>query len=71
VIGEAGETIIKALGKYAETEKAVSLKQAVERAFDLSKSGEAVLLAPACTSFDMFDNKKSRYINGSIQAFWF
>ncbi|MCD6515950.1 MAG: UDP-N-acetylmuramoyl-L-alanine--D-glutamate ligase [Candidatus Aminicenantes bacterium] len=60
VIGEAGETIIKALGKYAETEKAVSLKQAVERAFDLSKSGEAVLLAPACTSFDMFDNFEHR-----------
>ncbi len=59
-IGEAGETIIKALGKYAETEKASSLKQAVERAFELSKSGEVVLLAPACTSFDMFDNFEHR-----------
>jgi UDP-N-acetylmuramoylalanine--D-glutamate ligase len=60
VIGEAGETIMKALGKYVETEKAVSLRQAVERAFELSKPGEVVLLAPACTSFDMFDNFEHR-----------
>jgi len=60
VIGEASAKIIKALGKHAEIEEASSLKQAVGWAFELSKPGEVVLLAPACTSFDMFDNFEHR-----------
>jgi UDP-N-acetylmuramoylalanine--D-glutamate ligase len=60
VMGEAREKIIKALGKYTEMIQASSLKEAVETGFKLSKPGEVILLAPACTSFDMFENFEQR-----------
>ena len=36
--------------------QAASLEQAVEQAFTLAESGDAVLLSPACASLDMFRN---------------
>jgi UDP-N-acetylmuramoylalanine--D-glutamate ligase len=36
--------------------KVESLETAVNKAFDLAKPGDAVLLSPACASFDMFRN---------------
>lgn len=36
--------------------KAESLEAAVKKAYSLAKSGDAVLLSPACASFDMFRN---------------
>ncbi|HZX10582.1 MAG TPA: UDP-N-acetylmuramoyl-L-alanine--D-glutamate ligase [Acidobacteriota bacterium] len=59
-VGEARKKIIKALGKDAEVTQASSIKEAVEMGFENSKSGEVVLLAPACTSFDMFENFEHR-----------
>ncbi len=59
-MGEARKKIIKALGKDAEVTQASSIKEAVEMGFENSKSGEVVLLAPACTSFDMFENFEHR-----------
>ncbi|MBD3414718.1 MAG: UDP-N-acetylmuramoyl-L-alanine--D-glutamate ligase [Candidatus Aminicenantes bacterium] len=60
VIGEAKDKIIKSLGEDIEIQKAASLKQAVELGFANSKPGDIVLLAPACTSFDMFENFEHR-----------
>ena len=37
-----------------EAELAPNLDVAVERAFRRARPGDAVLLAPACASFDMF-----------------
>lgn len=37
-----------------------SLKEAVEEGFASANHGEIVLLAPACTSFDMFKNFEER-----------
>lgn len=37
-----------------------SLERAVQRAAELAKPGDAVLLSPACASFDMFDNFEHR-----------
>ncbi len=40
--------------------EADSLPQAVQLASETAKSGDAVLLSPACASFDMFDNYEHR-----------
>lgn len=37
-----------------------SLEEAVKTAHDLAKSGDAVLLSPACASWDMFDSYEQR-----------
>ncbi|HTU59619.1 MAG TPA: UDP-N-acetylmuramoyl-L-alanine--D-glutamate ligase, partial [Polyangiales bacterium] len=55
LIGEARPIIQSALGKvdYPVTE-ADTLEGAVEAARRNAQPGDAVLLAPACASFDMF-----------------
>ena len=37
-----------------------TLKEAVDLGFSLSKNGDAVLLSPACASFDMFSSYEER-----------
>ena len=39
---------------------AASMQDAVQRAAELAEAGDAVLLSPACASFDMFENYKQR-----------
>ena len=52
LIGRDAPLIEKVVGG----ERCPSLEAAVARAADLAKPGEAVLLSPACASFDMFRN---------------
>ena len=52
------ETAIAASGVPAE--RCASLEQAVSRAAHEARSHEAVLLSPACASFDMFRDYKHR-----------
>jgi UDP-N-acetylmuramoylalanine--D-glutamate ligase len=59
LIGRDAPLIEKALGA-ARAEKVDSLEKAVLRAAALAKPGEAVLLSPACASFDMFRDYKHR-----------
>ena len=55
LIGEAAPLIATALGETAvPVELADSLEEAVVRAASLAEPGDAVLLAPACASLDMF-----------------
>lgn len=54
LIGEAKERIAGQLGTLTLTETAESLEEAVLRAYALARPGDAVLLSPACSSFDMF-----------------
>ncbi len=44
----------------SEASAARSLEDAVQRAAALARPGEAVLLSPACASFDMFRDYKHR-----------
>jgi UDP-N-acetylmuramoylalanine--D-glutamate ligase len=45
---------VAALDAGVSIEEEASLERAVERAFALSRPGDAVLLSPACASLDMF-----------------
>ncbi len=60
LIGEDADNIETQLRDHIEIIRADSLKVAVERCFEAAESGDAVLLAPACASFDMFSSFEDR-----------
>jgi UDP-N-acetylmuramoylalanine--D-glutamate ligase len=60
LIGEAREKMAAAFADLVPVEKADSMAEAVQRAYRLATAGEAVLLAPACASFDMFSGYAER-----------
>jgi UDP-N-acetylmuramoylalanine--D-glutamate ligase len=41
-------------------EEAHSAEEAVRKAYEIGRSGDAVLLSPACASFDLFENYEDR-----------
>jgi UDP-N-acetylmuramoylalanine--D-glutamate ligase len=53
-IGEAAPLIVDALGDVVPVRRAAGMAEAVAAAFDMAAPGGVVLLAPACSSFDMF-----------------
>ncbi|MDX1624131.1 MAG: UDP-N-acetylmuramoyl-L-alanine--D-glutamate ligase [Gemmatimonadota bacterium] len=59
-IGEAADRISDELGGVVEVEVAGTLDRAVERARDLARPGDVVLLAPACSSYDQFEDYEAR-----------
>jgi UDP-N-acetylmuramoylalanine--D-glutamate ligase len=60
VIGAAAERIAADLGDAVPLEHANTLDRAVRIAMDCARPGDAVLLAPACSSFDQFENYEHR-----------
>ncbi|MDQ3089096.1 MAG: UDP-N-acetylmuramoyl-L-alanine--D-glutamate ligase, partial [Acidobacteriota bacterium] len=48
------------LKNYAEIIRADDMKDAVVKSFESAENGDAVLLAPACASFDMFRSFEER-----------
>ncbi len=56
LIGEAAEEFALALGEAVQFERSGTLEQAVRSAAEQARPGEAVLLSPACASFDQFRN---------------
>jgi UDP-N-acetylmuramoylalanine--D-glutamate ligase len=60
LIGEAKGLIRGALKDYLAVEDAVSLEEAVIKAYNLAGPGDCVLLSPMCSSFDMFLNYEDR-----------
>jgi len=60
VLGEAAERIFAAVGGALPVEHASDMNDAVKRAFRLAEQGDAVLLSPACSSFDMFKSYADR-----------
>jgi UDP-N-acetylmuramoylalanine--D-glutamate ligase len=60
VIGEAAERIAHAVGTRVPVLRAASMDEAVNKAFAQAEAGDAVLLSPACSSFDMFKSYADR-----------
>jgi UDP-N-acetylmuramoylalanine--D-glutamate ligase len=60
LIGAAAEKIAASIQGAAPFEHASSLENAVVRGLELGRPGDVVLLAPACASFDMFENYEHR-----------
>jgi UDP-N-acetylmuramoylalanine--D-glutamate ligase len=59
-IGEAQERIAQSLEGAVPVDRAASLREAVDHARALAAPGDVVLLAPACSSFDMFRDYADR-----------
>ncbi|RZA06168.1 MAG: UDP-N-acetylmuramoyl-L-alanine--D-glutamate ligase [Moraxellaceae bacterium] len=60
LIGRDAPVIADAIKNYAEITFASSMQEAIEKAYAQAASGDAVLLSPACASFDMFKNYEDR-----------
>jgi len=60
LIGAAAEKIAAQLGGVVPVEMAGTLDRAVRLAFERARVGDTVLLAPACASFDQFQNFEHR-----------
>jgi UDP-N-acetylmuramoylalanine--D-glutamate ligase len=60
LIGAAAEKIEKQVSGSVALERAETLERAVETASHAAQRGDVVLLAPACASFDQFQNYEHR-----------
>ncbi len=60
LLGEASRKIESQLAGTAPVTRAASMEEAVRLAFGQADRGEVVLLAPACSSFDMFRDYEDR-----------
>lgn len=60
LLGEAADRIEEELGDAAKVVRTADMIDAVRRASEAASPGEVVLLAPACSSFDMYENYKER-----------
>jgi len=60
LIGEAKEKIAQELNGEFPLENAISLEDAVNKAYALAKPGYSILFSPMCSSFDMFKDYEDR-----------
>lgn len=60
LIGAASDKIATQLEGARPITRASSMQDAVTKSMEAAVSGDTVLLAPACASFDMFDNYEHR-----------
>ena len=58
--GEAGPLIEKDLAGHVALERGTTFEDVIARARHAARAGDAVLLSPACSSFDMFKDYEAR-----------
>ena len=70
LLGEAAAIMREALGALTDTVVVEDLPEAVRRARAEARAGDVVLLSPACSSFDMFENyaERGRVFKELVQA---
>lgn len=70
LIGEAAEVMRQELGDVVPVRVAEDMFEAVRLARNLARRGDAVLLAPACSSLDMFENyeERGRVFTAAVRA---
>ncbi|MEE9229588.1 MAG: UDP-N-acetylmuramoyl-L-alanine--D-glutamate ligase [Acidobacteriota bacterium] len=59
-MGEAAERITEVLGNVVPVRKVIDLSSALREACALARSGDVVLLSPACASFDQYRSYEER-----------
>ena len=60
-LGESAETVMQELGTQApDCARAETMEDALNRAQGFARRGDAVLLSPACASFDMYESYEER-----------
>ena len=60
VMGEAAETITSALQHIVPIQSVDDMAAAVRLAYHTARAGQVVLLSPACSSYDMYENYHQR-----------
>lgn len=60
VFGQAAPIIVNDLDGVVQIERANTFHEAITQAYFLSKKGDAILLSPGCSSYDMFKNYEER-----------
>ncbi|HEX6592447.1 MAG TPA: UDP-N-acetylmuramoyl-L-alanine--D-glutamate ligase [Moraxellaceae bacterium] len=60
LIGEDGPKIAADVAQSIRKVEAATLRDAIEKSRELASSGDAVVLSPACASFDMFKHYEDR-----------
>jgi len=60
LLGEDAELLNTELSDYTEVSFVTDLSQAVSKANEVATAGDAVLLSPACASFDMYSGYEQR-----------
>jgi UDP-N-acetylmuramoylalanine--D-glutamate ligase len=60
ILGEAQDRICEAWAGSTMCARADSMRQAVKMAVSAARTGDTVLLSPACASFDMFESYEHR-----------
>ena len=71
LVGEAKERINRDVGDYSETFLIGTFEEAILIAYQKSRIGDVVLLAPGCSSFDIFDSyvERGNYFKELVNKF--
>lgn len=59
-LGDNNDKIVEAFKNKVVIEQANDMSEAVIKSYNLSETGDTVLLSPACASFDLFENFEHR-----------